>query len=583
VALFLLSGDMPSTAIRNRWSLILKDIAVRFGNGKLMFFVVFLASLLGFVDAHSIEFIILLIYSLLIWSCQPQTGLWKALKIIRSKDTLQPLGMISKVRANGTFLIRSSNNVSLQDFETVEFSVNQDSKRRTFLGMVYQKFYTDTESGYHILRIRALPTNEDHVINQIYRSGQALNIEKVFVGLVAENSTIRKLRFLYNSQEEMELARLLQVDIEDKSVLYQIVEAITKVAEIEKKNETGFIIGEAIQIGVWNTTEFRFELFGWVPNINTPVYVAKLSASAPCNLSGTNDCQIGTIPYTDYPIILDRVLATTHHLGIFGTTGSGKSVFARHLIRKIIEIGTKVICIDFTGECLTKFADLGITTLISSGDEQDIISHLKVYNKEMAEFRNQRKDYILEKELKAIEDKFFECIHKFLSSEQKIVVFTLPGIANDESTVGYTKYFFSTLFKLVQGRGEDSQRLCVVLEEAHTIIPEWNFSGIDEKVSQPLVNTIGQIALQGRKYNIGFIVIAQRTANVSKTVITQCNTIVAFQQFDKTSKEFLSIYFGSDVSDVLSELKPRQAVVCGKALRSSLPIIIKVPDIEEGK
>ena len=75
VALFLLNGDMPTTAIRNKWSSILKDIAVRFGNGKLMFFVVFLASLLGFVDAHSIEFIILLIYSLLIWSCQPQTGL----------------------------------------------------------------------------------------------------------------------------------------------------------------------------------------------------------------------------------------------------------------------------------------------------------------------------------------------------------------------------------------------------------------------------------------------------------------------------------------------------------------------------
>ena len=157
------------------------------------------------------------------------------------------MGIISKVQANGTFLVRSSNDVSLYDFDTVEFSVNQDSKRRTFLGMVYQKFYTDTESGYHILKLRALPTNEDYVVNQIYRSGESLNEEKIFVGLVAENSTIRKLRFLYNSHESMELARLLQVDIEDKSILYQIVEATTKVEEIEKKNETGIIIGEAFK------------------------------------------------------------------------------------------------------------------------------------------------------------------------------------------------------------------------------------------------------------------------------------------------------------------------------------------------
>ena len=58
------------------------------------------------------------------------------------------------------------------------------------------------------------------------------------------------------------------------------------------------------------------------------------------------------------------------------------------------------------------------------------------------------------------------------------------------------------------------------------MVPEWNFSGVSDKISQPLLNSIAQIALQGRKYNVGLLVIAQRTANVSKTILTQCNTII---------------------------------------------------------
>lgn len=124
-------------------------------------------------------------------------------------------------------------------------------------------------------------------------------------------------------------------------------------------------------------------------------------------------------------------------------------------------------------------------------------------------------------------------------------------------------------------------KICVVLEEAHTIIPEWNFVGIADKSSQSLLNSIAQIALQGRKYNIGLLVIAQRTANVSKTVLTQCNTMISFQEFDKTSSDFLSNYFGQDIADTLPNLKFRQAIAAGKGLKSNVPMIFEVPFITE--
>ena len=114
------------------------------------------------------------------------------------------------------------------------------------------------------------------------------------------------------------------------------------------------------------------------------------------------------------------------------------------------------------------------------------------------------------------------------------------------------------------------------------VVPEWNLiSGEDSKVTAQMVNTVNQIALQGRKYGVGFILIAQRTANVSKTILSQCNSIIAFQQFDNTSKDFLSNYFSPEMTQALPSLKQRHAIVAGKGFSSTLPVIIRVPDIKE--
>lgn len=105
--------------------------------------------------------------------------------------------------------------------------------------------------------------------------------------------------------------------------------------------------------------------------------------------------------------------------------------------------------------------------------------------------------------------------------------------------------------------------------------------GLGDKRSQALVNNISQIALQGRKYEVGFIVIAQRTANVSKTVLTQCNTIVAFQCFDDTSIKFLSNYLPGESAKALPNLQFRQAIVVGKAVAGSVLLIVEIPEIDE--
>jgi DNA helicase HerA-like ATPase len=172
-------------------------------------------------------------------------------------------------------------------------------------------------------------------------------------------------------------------------------------------------------------------------------------------------------------------------------------------------------------------------------------------------------------------------IKDFLEGPDTKAIFELADISNNSNLLDYTKWFFWSLFKTAKTKQSFGKRVCVVVEEAHTIIPELNSMGVSDFASKASVNTISQIALQGRKYNIGFIIIAQRTANVSKTVLTQCNSIISFQELDKTSSDFLSNYMGHEFVKILPSLKFRHAIAVGKAFKSNVPMIFEVPEIIE--
>lgn len=75
--------------------------------------------------------------------------------------------------------------------------------------------------------------------------------------------------------------------------------------------------------------------------------------------------------------------------------------------------------------------------------------------------------------------------------------------------------------------------------------------------------------------------IFDKIANCFKNSSLQCNSIVAFQEFDKTSFDFLANYFGQVISDMLPNLKFRQAVAAGKAFKSTVPMIFEVPELVE--
>jgi DNA helicase HerA-like ATPase len=59
--------------------------------------------------------------------------------------------------------------------------------------------------------------------------------------------------------------------------------------------------------------------------------------------------QLGVIPGTSLPSIIDLDKAVSHHIALLGITGSGKSYLARKIIEEIKQ-DTKIICVDFNKE-----------------------------------------------------------------------------------------------------------------------------------------------------------------------------------------------------------------------------------------
>jgi uncharacterized protein len=170
-------------------------------------------------------------------------------------------------------------------------------------------------------------------------------------------------------------------------------------------------------------------------------------------------------------------------------------------------------------------------------------------------------------------------LRKFMDDdESRLGLIQLPEISNSQASIFITEIYMSCLLNIAKENfGDDSKKVLVAVEEAHTIMPESATMGVSDFASKGLVAKIAQIALQGRKYNVGLLILAQRTANVSKTVLTQCNSIVSFACYDDTSIGFLKNLFGSGSAEMVPNLKKLQAVVFGKVVKSERPIVVEIP------
>jgi uncharacterized protein len=358
-------------------------------------------------------------------------------------------------------------------------------------------------------------------------------------GVVDPGSTIGSLRVLVNPDTDLVDGEVLGVDLLNTRAYYQVVAATLREERVHGNQCIQSVEVTASQLGVWRPDPCRFEPVAWVAPAGGLVLRLSRQPDIPTAIP-EGHLKVGDVPNSFFPVHLDLDDLVTHNTAILGVTGSGKSYLSFWIICGLVKRGVKVLVLDIS-----------------------------------------RQHYVFLKSLSPTPIKTLDEVETWFKSESLVGIHQFASSTNYPlTTADLVERLFKQLEKLIKLKPGENEpaRVCIVFEEAHSLIPEWN--QVAQRGDEAHVNRTARTVLQGRKYGLGCLVISQRTANVTKTILNQCNTIAALQSFDQTGLDFLSNYMGTAYANAISTLPPRHAVLVGKASSSTRPILFRIADLE---
>lgn len=390
------------------------------------------------------------------------------------------------------------------------------------------------------------------------------------VGFTVENSSIGILRFEIASSSDLSEGDVVFARINSQDVFYQILDAETSEESFDH-NPHGTYIVRAAQLGCYSS-ESGFTKYPWLPAMNSPLFWAKKRLFPQPKLTA-DEFIVGEVPSTNIGVVAKLEELVEYHTAVLGVTGTGKTELALDIVREAVARKTKVFCVDFTGEYRARLAD--IDPVFPAPTAEGVANlEAKIFEAETGEFRAGKEKRALDAVIKSMRGHIEKQMSEFLVSDHNwLAIFELSEIANTRATLRLTELYLSEIMSWARKNRKARQTL-IVLEEAHTIIPETHGSGFDFD-TQWVVSRIGQIALQGRKYGVGLLVVSQRTALVSKTILSQCNTFFTHSLIDQTSLGFLESVYSAQHVRLIPNLRFLECLAFGKALRTERPILIR--------
>jgi hypothetical protein len=407
------------------------------------------------------------------------------------------------------------------------------------------------------------------------------------VGLVAPDTSISRLQVeVIRTDLDLEEGRLLEVQIGPKNVLYQLINGLTKEEILQQKNTRAYVRADAKKVGSWDAAHGRFEVVKWIPSPNAPVFLSSSASPSP------DKNAIGHFPGTSFPVTVDVSSIVIHNSAILGVLGIGKTYLALELVERMLAAGVKVICLDLTNQYAT-----GLQPYNSSEPQESQTKQLQEIGKSGKTHYGQNVEE--GGSVSAFRGKLHEVLTEFLAptNAEKLRIYNpahfevwrqdrTPDYKTGKASmasltpVEVTRIITEVALEVVQLQGmSESARCCLVFEEAHSLVPEWTALASDQ--DRAATNGTAKAILQGRKFGLGCLVVTQRTANVTKSILNQCNTVFALRVFDATGMEFLRNYIGEDYAGTLSTLSDRHAVVFGRASSCRDPVLIRLNDRED--
>ena len=131
-----------------------------------------------------------------------------------------------------------------------------------------------------------------------------------------------------------------------------------------------------------------------------------------------------------------------------------------------------MFCVDFTGDYRLRLEDLAPRRFSFTNAEQGAELEAKLFAAETGAYGAGQEKAVLKKAIDALRAQTETQVDTFLRNDGKhLAIFELTEIANTKATLRLTELYLSAIMNWAK-QNRRARQIMLVLEEAHTIVPE---------------------------------------------------------------------------------------------------------------
>jgi DNA helicase HerA-like ATPase len=219
----------------------------------------------------------------------------------------------------------------------------------------------------------------------------------------------------------------------------------------------------------------------------------------------------------------------------------------------------------------------GITAAKAGLSDSKAESHNKILSKLDILRNDKRFEFMLLRD-EVVTDSLVSLISRHLRIPDRgkpLSIIDLSGVPSDVVDV-VVSVLCRTIFDFALWNPDRQKMpLLLVCEEAHRYAPKK-----DEATFEPTKLALARIAKEGRKYGVGLFLVSQRPSELSESILSQCNTIIALRMSNEADQHFVSKALPDSVRSLvnaLPALRTREGLVVGEGC--SVPVRILFDEI----